>query len=65
MAMFVETLSAGELAELATIQQKAKERHEKARKAARAKGRIDFPLLPFECSWAFETQFRSERFNRR
>jgi hypothetical protein len=45
-------------AQLDAIRAKAKIRHEKARKAAKQKGRNDFPLLPFECSWAFEQQFR-------
>ncbi len=45
-------------AELAEIRRKAKIRHEKARKAARQRGRKDFPDLPYECSWAFEEEFR-------
>ena len=35
----------------------AKIRHEKARKAAKKRGRNDFPMLPIECSWAFEMAF--------
>jgi hypothetical protein len=44
---------------LTEIENASRIRHEKARKAARAKGR-DFPSIPFECSWAFEEQFRRE-----
>ncbi len=36
----------------------AKKHHEAARKAARKMGRKDFPMLPYECSWAFEETFR-------
>ena len=43
---------------LETIRVSARIRHEKARKAWKAKGRINFPLLPFECSWAYEEHFR-------
>ena len=38
----------------------ARTRHARAKAAARARGRLDFPLLPFECSWAYEEQFRRE-----
>lgn len=31
-------------------------RHEKARKAAARQGRKDFPLFPYEDSWAFEQE---------
>lgn len=48
--------------ELEKVRAAAKVRHEKARKAARKRGRLDFPLLPYECSWAFEQEF--ERKNR-
>lgn len=44
--------------ELKLIQDAAKLRHKKARKAASNRGRKDFPLLPYECSWAFEEEFR-------
>jgi hypothetical protein len=47
-------------AQLDAIKQAARVRHEKARKAAAKRGRKDFPLLPFECSWAFEEQFRRQ-----
>ncbi len=40
------------------IKRLAKIRHEKARRAARRRGRKDFPMLPYECSWAFEEEFR-------
>jgi hypothetical protein len=44
--------------ELAAIREKAKVRHELARKAAKKRGRKDFPLLPYECSWAYEEEFK-------
>lgn len=44
--------------ELEAIQAEARKRHEFSRKAAKARGRRDFPALPFECSWAFEEQLR-------
>lgn len=50
-----------EKAELEVIRDAARVRHEKARKAAAIRGRTDFPLLPFECSWAFEEAFRRSR----
>jgi hypothetical protein len=43
---------------LAEIKAKAKVRHEKARQAAAKRGRHDFPLLPYECSWAFEEEYK-------
>lgn len=45
---------------LEKIRQDARTRHERNRKAAAKRGRVDFPLLPFECSWAYETQFTRE-----
>ena len=45
------------MSELLEIKTAAKVRHEKARRAAKARGRMDFPDLPYECSWAFETEF--------
>jgi hypothetical protein len=45
-------------AALENVRRVARDRHQQSRKAARRKGRKDFPLLPFECSWAFEEQFR-------
>lgn len=53
-------LSVSERIKLSDIQSAAKVRHEKARKAARKKGRKDYPMLPYECSWAFEEEFRKE-----
>lgn len=50
--------TAAEQAELDRIRAAARVRHEKARKAAKRAGRHSFPDLPFECSWAFEEQFR-------
>ena len=43
---------------LDAIRVTARVRHELERKAARKRGRIHFPPLPFECSWAYEEQFR-------
>lgn len=42
---------------LAKIKDQARERHEKARRAAKARGRVDFPLFPYECSAAHEHEF--------
>lgn len=53
-------LNPNEQAKLTEIQENAKIRHEAARKAAKKLGRKDFPLLPFECSWAYQEQFRRE-----
>jgi hypothetical protein len=53
-------LTANEQAQLDSIKVKAKERHERARKTAKRAGREDFPVLPYECSWAFEEEFRRE-----
>lgn len=43
------------------IRDAAKIRHEKQRKAALKRGRKDFPLLPYECSWAYEQEFYRNR----
>jgi len=53
-------LTPEETTELAEIQRIAKEKHERNRKAALKRGRTDWPLFPFECSWAFEEQFRTQ-----
>lgn len=60
MALMPEELkfTPEEQAELDRIQAAAKVRHEMARKAAAAAGRRYFPLLPRECSWAYEEEFR-------
>ena len=58
-------LTAEEEAELAEIRRLAKIRHEKARRAAATRGRHDFPLFPFEDSWAFGIQFTSEKLSKR
>jgi hypothetical protein len=50
-----------EQAELDLVQSTARGRHERARKAAKQRGRVDFPLLPYECSWAFEEEFRRRK----
>ena len=47
--------------ELNRIKSDARKRHEKARKAAKQRGRLGFPDLPFECSWAFEEEFLKAR----
>ena len=49
-----------EQAELDRIMKEAGARHERARKAAAARGRRDFPGSPFEHSWAFNEQFRNK-----
>ena len=43
---------------LDTIKAKARIRHEKERRSARQRGRMEYPLLPWECSWAYEEEFR-------
>jgi len=43
---------------LEEVKRLAKIRHEKERKAARRRGRKDFPMFPYECSWAFEEEFK-------
>lgn len=53
-------LTPEERVKLEAIQTKAKERHERERKAAAQRGRKDYPLLPYECSWAYVEQFRRE-----
>ena len=50
--------TAAEVEELRRIQKNAKRRHEVTRLAAEASGRHDFPLLPRECSWSYEEEFR-------
>lgn len=49
-----------EAAQLEAIRVKARARHERERKAAAKRGRKDYPLLPHECTWAYEQQFRRE-----
>jgi hypothetical protein len=43
---------------LDVIKVAARKRHEQVRRAARRDGRHDFPMLPYECSWAYEEDFR-------
>lgn len=50
-------LTPNEQFDLDTIRSKAKIKHEKARRAAKQRGRKDYPLLPYECSWAYEMEF--------
>lgn len=49
-------LTAEEQAELDALKAKARAVHLRAYKRAKKKGR-DYPLLPYECSWAFEMEF--------
>lgn len=51
-------LTVPEEEQLEAIRIEARVRHEKARLAAKKKKLYDFPLLPYECSWAFEEAFR-------
>lgn len=62
MALMPDALrfSPEEWAQLAAIKAAAVRRHERARTAAARRGRRDFPDLPYECSWAFEEEFRRE-----
>lgn len=46
---------------LETVRVAARTRHKRAKAAAKARGRLDFPCLPFECSWAYAEQFRREQ----
>lgn len=43
---------------LEEVKRLAKIRHERERRAARRRGRKDFPMLPYECSWAYEEEYR-------
>jgi len=54
-------LTTDEKAELGRIRDAAVARHEKRRRAARQAGRINFPMLPYECSAAYEESFRRAR----
>lgn len=47
--------------ELEFIRKAARTRHEKARKAAKKRGRHDFPDFPYEDSWAYENEFRRKK----
>lgn len=49
-----------EQAKLDAIRVKARARHEREREVAAKRGRKDYPLLPYECSWAYEEHFRRE-----
>lgn len=53
-------LTPAEELELEAVRVVARARHARAKAAAKARGRLDFPLLPFECSWAYSEQFRRE-----
>ena len=55
-------LTPNQEAELKEIRRKAKERHEKARRKAKKQGR-SFPDMPFECSRAYEEEFRRKTTN--
>lgn len=39
------------------VRRAARARHERAREEAARRGRRDFPLLPYECSWTFGEEF--------
>lgn len=45
-------------AELEKVRAIARSKHEADRKAAAKRGRKDYPNFPYECSWAFEEEFR-------
>lgn len=49
--------------ELADIREKANLRHNKAKNAAKKRGRKDFPEAPYESSWAYEMEFRRKKAN--
>jgi hypothetical protein len=51
-------LTPDEEAQLAEVRRQADIRFDKFKKAERFKGRVDFPPLPYERSWAFEEEFR-------
>jgi hypothetical protein len=53
-------LSPTQQVHLEAIRTVARARHDKRRKTALKAGR-SFPELPFECSWAFEEQFRRDQ----
>lgn len=55
-------LTASEEEQLEVIRKaaRARARHERERKAAMKRGRKDWPLLPYECSGAFEDEFRRQ-----
>jgi len=63
MAMMPDSLrlTAGETQQLDEIRRNARIRHEKDRKAAAKRGRLDYPDFPYECSWAFETQWLRQK----
>lgn len=62
MAIIPESLkfTPAEQAQLDIIRAKAKQRHEFGRLAALKRDRKDWPMLPFECSWSYEEQFRRQ-----
>jgi hypothetical protein len=60
MALMPDSLrfTPAEEAQLEAIRVVARKRHQLARLAARRRGRVDFPESPYECSWAYEQEFR-------
>ena len=52
-----ERFTPEEQLELDNIRKKAKERHARERRAAKALGREHYPEFPYECSWAYEQEF--------
>jgi hypothetical protein len=53
-------LTADEEMRLAAIRIAARDAHDLARRQAARRGRKDFPAAPYECSWAYEEQFRRQ-----
>ncbi len=47
--------------DLSEIRSRAKVRHERERRNAKKRGRVNYPLLPYECSWAYEIAFEEKR----
>lgn len=54
-------LTSNEEKELESIREKARVKHEKARIAAKKRGRTDFPNSPYEDSWAYENEFKRKK----
>lgn len=53
-------LTDDDMAELHDIKSAARKQHERNRKLAAKRGK-QIPLLPYECSWAFEEEFAREK----
>ena len=61
MAKSERFLSVQDEEELEQIKKKARSRHERERRNAKKRGRVDYPLLPYECSWAYEIAFEEKK----